>query len=181
MSYAIWPSFIYTSATVNEFEEWRSSFKENGLRLCQSIFCRHGNDIIGMRTKFISMRATIGKFEKWRSKFKEKCLRIFVVIYKHVWLWFWCWLLNTLCIQSSVNTICELYWHMWSHYKVLPGAICCCLQKTMLFTNKYDQSLRVMDIYVLTKFHYYTLFRFWVVGVESEEEGEGEDEQNSLS
>ena len=38
-------------------------------------------------------------------------------------------------------------WHMWSHYNVLPGAICCCLQR-----NKYDQSLRVMDIYILTKF-----------------------------
>ena len=30
-----------------------------------------------------------------------------------------------------------------------------CLQ-----TNKYDQSLRVTDIYILTKFHYYMLFRF---------------------
>ena len=40
-----------------------------------------------------------------------------------------------------------------------------------------------MNIYILTKFHYFTLFRFWVMGVESEEEeGEGEeDEQNSLS
>ena len=53
----------------------------------------------------------------------------------------------------------------------------CCLQ-----TNKYDQSLRVTDMYILTKFHYYMLFRFPVTRVKSEEEeGEGEDEQNSLS
>ena len=31
----------------------------------------------------------------------------------------------------------------------------CCLQ-----TNKYDQSLRVTDIYILTKFHYCMLLRF---------------------
>ena len=33
---------------------------------------RHGNGIIGIRTKFISVRATIGKFEKWRGNFKRK-------------------------------------------------------------------------------------------------------------
>ena len=41
-----------------------------------------------------------------------------------------------------------------------------------------------MDIYILTKFHYYMLFRFWVTRVQSEEGEEGEeeeeDEQNSL-
>ena len=31
----------------------------------------------------------------------------------------------------------------------------CCLQ-----TNKYDQLLRVTDIYILTQFHYYMFFRF---------------------
>ena len=44
-------------------------------------------------------------------------------------------------------------------------------------TNEYDQSLRVTDIYILTKFE--MLFHFWVMGVESEEEDD--DEQNSLS
>ena len=45
---------------------------------------------------------------------------------------------------------------------VLPVAICCCLQ-----TNKYDQSLRVMDIYVLTKFHYFYVvsFELWVLNL----------------
>ena len=38
-----------------------------------------------------------------------------------------------------------------------------------------------MDIYILTNFHYFMLFRFWIMGVESEEEEEEEDEQNSLS
>ena len=33
------------------------------------------------------------------------------------------------------------------------------------------------DIYIVTKFHYYMLFCFWVMDVESEEEYE----QNSLS
>ena len=33
-----------------------------------------------------------------------------------------------------------------------------------------------MDIYILTKFHYFMLFHFWVMGVESEEEEEGEGE-----
>ena len=56
-------------------------------------------------------------------------------------------------------------------------------KQSCLQTNKYDQSLRVMDIYILTQFHCFMLFRFWVTGVQSEEEegGEEEDEQNSLS
>ena len=53
----------------------------------------------------------------------------------------------------------------------MPGAICYCLQR-----NKYDQSLRVMDIYILKKIHYFMLFRFLVMGVESEEEEEGGEE-----
>ena len=73
------------------------------------------------------MCATVSKFEEWRSNFKEKCLRLFVVIYKHVLLWFWCWLLNTLCIQTFFHialTNCELHRHICiAHYNVLPGAI----------------------------------------------------------
>ena len=41
-----------------------------------------------------------------------------------------------------------------------------------------------MDIYILTKFHYFMLFGFWVTRLEREEEEkeeEEEDEQNSLS
>ena len=46
----------------------------------------------------------------------------------------------------------------------------CCLQR-----YKYDQSLRVTDIYIRTKFHYFMLFGFLVMCVEEE------DEQNSVS
>ena len=43
-----------------------------------------------------------------------------------------------------------------------------CLGILLLFTvnnvvykrNKYDQSVRVMDIYIVKKFFYYVLFRF---------------------
>ena len=38
--------------------------------------------------------------------------------------------------------------------------------------NTHDQSLQVMDIYILTNFHLYMLFRFWVTRVQSEEGGE---------
>ena len=38
----------------------------------------------------------------------------------------------------------------------------CCLQ-----TNKYDQSLRVLDIYILTKFHYYNYVISFFLGYAS--------------
>ena len=38
-----------------------------------------------------------------------------------------------------------------------------------------------MDIYIITKFHYFILFCVWVTRLEREEEEEEEDEQNSLS
>ena len=47
---------------------------------------------------------------------------------------------------------------------------------------KYVQSLRNIDIYLITKFHDSMLYGFLLVRVEEEgEEEEEEDEQNSLS
>ena len=51
----------------------------------------------------------------------------------------------------------------------------CCVQ-----TNKYDQSLRVTDSYIVTKFHYNMSFRYWVMGTVESEEEEDDNEQNSL-
>ena len=46
---------------------------------------------------------------------------------------------------------------------------------------KYVQSLRNIDIYLITKFHDSMLYGFLLVRVEEEEGEEEEDEQNSLS
>ena len=61
-----------------------------------------------------------------------------------------------ICIQTLfyIAVVYELCCLMYPHHNALPGAICCCLLTVnKLFTNKYDQSHRVMDIYILTKFH----------------------------
>ena len=112
---------------------------------------------------------------------KKHCPRLYVVVYKHVCCWFsFCWL-NNLCIQSRVHialTTCELHCPMCPHYNVWPGAICCCLRLIKLV--KYVQSLHIMDMYVLEKFHHFMLFGFWVTRLGGGGEGGGEDEQNSI-
>ena len=153
------PSVTSMRATV---EEWRSKLKEK----CLTLFVV----VVVMKTmyytcapSFTSMCITVSKLDEWRSSFKENCLRLFVIVYKPVLLWFWCWLLNTSYIQSFVYialTICELcdpiIMYRLGLFVVVYSKQCC------LQTNKYDQSLQVTDIFILTKFHYYMLFRFWV-------------------
>ena len=140
MLHACVPSFISMRGTVSEFEEWRSNHKEN---ITEAFCCcgRHGNDVIPMRTKFH-----------------------FHACYRHVLLWFWCWLLRIQTFVHIALTNCELHWgNFYSKQH--------CLQ-----TKKYDVAHVVSDMYIPTKFHGFISFGFWVTLVEEEE-----DEQNSLS
>ena len=51
-------------------------------------------------------------------------------------------------------TTSELHCLMCPYYNVWPGVICCCLQLIMLFTNKFIcESMVIIDIYIMTKFH----------------------------
>ena len=142
-------------------------FEEKCLKpfvVVQTICSRHGNMLLSWKRcnnytcvpSFISIRATIRKFETCKSQ--ERWLRLFV---KHVLLLFWCWWLNTLCIQSFVHialTICELHWHMCTIYNVLPG----------LFTVnniKYGHAHPFIDTYIPTKFHGFIFIYFLVMHV----------------
>ena len=116
------------------------------------------------------MRAAIGEFEEWRSKFKESAwgyLLLFTNMYccnfdvgdwiHYVYKVSFTYLLPFVSYTDTCDSIIMFFLGLF----VVVYSKQCCLQR-----NKYDQSLRVIDIYSLTKFHYFMLFRFRVMGVE---------------
>ena len=112
---------------------------------------------------------------RMRTKFHlyARCvLRSEEVIFKKIP---WGYLLlfkQSACHGNDITREFRLHlWVMWSHYNVL--YLLLFIVNNVVY--KYDQSLREMDIYILTKFHNCVLFCCCVMGVESEEE-----EQNFL-
>ena len=131
------PSFISMHATVSE--NCRRLFV-----VVQTISCRHELSWKWCNTHAYQVSPLcVLTLESVRSKevdFKEKCLKLFVVVYKH---WFWCWWLNTLCIQGFVHislTIFKLDWHMWFHYNMYYLAILLSLSTVVLSITKYGST-----------------------------------------
>ena len=174
-------------ATVSKFEEWRTNIKEYCLRLFHPICGRHGN--MQSSRKWYYIRHTY-QVSSLCVLSLESLRREEVNLKKSAWGYLLLFT-NMYCCDFSVgdwirvqsfvhiaHTICELYWHMWSIILYCPGLFVAVYKEISMTT------LRITDTYILTKFHYFMLFHFWVMGVESEEEeeeGGEEDEQNSLS